>query len=60
MIGETGMSPPPSSTVIMVIIAMEMSGLMPIIHHFNSNAYVGKVEMIGEITVINLYSLQTD
>ena len=36
----------------MVIITMEMSGVTPIIHHFNSNTYVGNVEMIGEITVI--------
>ena len=37
----------------MVIIIMEMSGLTPIIHHFNSNAYAGNVEMIRETMVFN-------
>ena len=29
---------------------MEISGLTPIIYHFNSNAYVGNVEMIRDIS----------
>ena len=49
MVGETGMTP--SSTVIMVIITMEMSGLTPIIHHFHSNKYIVTLEMIDDNTI---------